>query len=195
MRLMTSDMLLSYKKLRTTQSSAFLEKMNRDLFQPCAQIVLMTVLLLTCVLGARAEESVILSLKDGTEVALAFSSKPRLAIGEELTISTSEGTSVIYAYADVQNVRFGEFSITGIESTPSTENMPDVTFRIYGGQLHVFGLPNGESVSVYDLCGRRVAIQKQATEDSILIIPLKVSGVLIVRTTTGISYRMITPKQ
>ena len=153
----------------------------------------MAVLLLSCVLGARAEEGVILSLKNGTEVAFAFSTKPRLAMGEELTIIAPDGTNVVYAFADVRNVRFGELTITGIDSAPGTENMPDVTFRINGGQLHVFGLPQGESVSVYDLAGRRVAMQKQATDGSTLSIPLNATGVLVVRTTIGISYRMVTP--
>ena len=153
----------------------------------------MAVLLLSCVLGARAEEGVILSLKNGTEVAFAFSSKPRLAMGEELTITAPDGTNVVYAYADVRNVRFGEFITTDIDSAPSTENTPDVTFRISGGQLHVFGLLQGESVSVYDLAGRRVAMQKQTTDGSTLSIPLTATGVLVVRTTTGISYRMVNP--
>lgn len=153
----------------------------------------MAVLLFSCVLGARTEEGVILSLKNGTEVAFAFSAKPRLAMGEELTITAPDGTNVVYAYAEVRNIRFGEFSGTGIDSAPGTENMPDVTFRINGGQLHVFGLPQGESVSVYDLAGRRVAMQKQATDGSTLSIPLNATGVLVVRTTIGISYRMVTP--
>lgn len=153
----------------------------------------MAVLLLACVLGARSEGGVILSLKNGTEVAFAFSAKPRLAMGEELTITAPDGTNVVYAYADVKNVRFGEFSSTGIDSAPDTENTPDVTFRINGGQLHVFGLPQGESVSVYDLGGRRVAMQKQAGEGCTLSIPLNATGVLVVRTTTGISYRMVNP--
>ncbi len=153
----------------------------------------MAVLLLSCVLGARAEEGVLLSLKDGTEVAFAFSSKPRLAMGGELTITVPDGTNVVYAYADVKNVRFGEFVTTDIDSASGTENTPDVTFRISGGQLHVFGLPQGESVSVYDLAGRRVAMQKQTTDGCTLSIPLTATGVLVVRTTTGISYRMVNP--
>lgn len=168
-------------------------EMKKHLFQPFARTGLMAVLLLSCVLGARAEEGVILSLKDGTEVAFAFSSKPRLAMGEELTITAPDGTNVVYAYADVRNVRFGEFSGTGIDSAPGTENTPNITSRIIGGQLHVFGLPQGESVSVYDLAGRRVAMQKQTTDGSTLSIPLNATGVLVVRTTTGISYRVAIP--
>ena len=168
-------------------------EMKNHLLQSLARVCLMAVLLLSCVLGARAEEGVILSLKNGTEVAFAFSAKPRLAMGEELTITAPDGTNVVYAYADVKNVRFGEFSSTGIDSAPGTENTPDVTFRISSGQLHVFGLPQGESVSVYDLGGRRVAMQKQATDGGTLSIPMNVTGVLVVRTSTGISYRVSNP--
>ena len=153
----------------------------------------MVVLLLACVLGAMAEEGVILSLKDGTEVTFAFSSKPRLAMGEELTITAPDGTNVVYAYADVRNVRFGEFSGTGIDSAPGTENTPDVTFCISGGQLHVFGLPQGESVSVYDLAGRRVAMQRQNADGTPLCVPCLPRGVLAVRTSTGIAYRVLIP--
>ena len=151
------------------------------LLQPVVRVALTAVLLLSSVLGARAEEGVILSLKDGTEVAFAFSSKPRLAMGEELAISTPDGMYVVYSYADVRNFRFGEFTTTGIDSAHGTKNTPDVTFRISGGQLHVFGLLQGESVSVYDLAGRRLAMQKQTTD---------ATGVLVVRTSTGISYRV-----
>lgn len=153
----------------------------------------MAVLLLSCALGARAEEGIILSLKNGTEVAFAFSSKPRFVMGDELTITALDGTNIVYAYAYVQNVRLGEFTITGIGCAPGTESQPDITFRISGAQLHVFGLPQGECVCVYDLGGRRVAMQKQTAEGSILCIPLSVSGVLVVRTSTGISYRMVNP--
>lgn len=168
-------------------------EMEKNLFQPFARVGLMVVLLLSCVLGVRAEESVILSLRNGTEVAFAFSTKPRLAMGEELTITAPDGTNVVYAFADVRNVRYGEFSGTGIDSAPGTENMPDVTFRINCGQLHVFGLPQGESVSVYDLAGHRVAMQKQTTDGSTLSVPLNATGVLVVRTSTGISYRVAIP--
>lgn len=163
------------------------------LLQPVVRVVLSAVLLLSCVLGARAEEGVILSLKDGTEVAFAFSSKPRLAMGDELTISTPDGMYVVYSYADVRNFRFGEFTTTGIDSAHGTKNTPDVTFRISGGQLHVFGLLQGESVSVYDLAGGRVAMQKQTTDGSTLSVPLNATGVLVVRTSTGISYRISNP--
>ena len=167
--------------------------MKKHLFQPFARAGFVVVLLLACVLGAMAEEGVILSLKDGTEVTFAFSSKPRLAMGEELTITAPDGTNVVYAYADVKNVRFGEFVTTDIDSAPGTENTPDVTFRISDGMLQVFGLPHGESVSVYDLGGRRVAMQKQATDGGTLSIPLNATGVLVVRTSTGISYRVSNP--
>ena len=163
------------------------------LLQSVVRVALTAVLLLSSVLSVRAEEGVILSLKDGTEVAFAFSSKPRLAMGDELTISTPDGMYVVYSYADVRNFRFGEFTTTGIDSAHGTKNTPDVTFRISGGQLHVFGLPQGERVSVYDLAGRRVAMQKQTTDGSTISVPLNATGVLVVRTSTGISYRVSNP--
>ena len=166
-------------------------EMKKHLLQLFARVDIMAVLLLSSLLGARAEEGVILTLKDGTEVAFAFSSKPRLAMGEELTIAATDGIKV--AYADVKNIRFGEVATTCIDSAPVTENTPDVTFRISGGQLHVFGLPQDKSVSVYDIAGRRVAMQKQTAEGSTLSITLNATGVFVVCTSTGISYRVSNP--
>lgn len=153
----------------------------------------MVLLMLASVLNIKAEEGVILSLKNGSEVAFAFTTKPRLAMGEVFTISASDGTNVIYSYSDVKSFRFGEFSVTAIETLRGTEDTAGVTFRISGGQLQVFALPQGESVSVYDLDGRRVAMQKQMTDGGVLNIPLNANGVLVVRTSTGISYRVVIP--
>lgn len=153
----------------------------------------MAVLLLAYALATRADEGVVLSLKDGTEVAFTFATKPRLAMGEELTISSTDGTKVVYAYADVKDIRFGELITTGIDSVLGKVETPEVTFRISGGQLQVIGLPIGESVSVYDLDGRRVAMQKQNADGTHLFVPCLARGVLVVRTSTGLAYRVLIP--
>lgn len=167
--------------------------MKKQLLQPIARLGFMAVFVLFGILSTKAEEAIILTLKDGGEVAFAFSTKPRLVMGEELTISAPDATGVSYPYADVKNVRFGEVTTTDIESASGTGETPDVTFSIRGNQLQVFGLPQGESVSVYNLAGKRVAMQKQTQDATVLNIPLNARGVLVVRTSTGISYRVVLP--
>ena len=165
--------------------------MKKLLFQSLARVFFLTVLLLSSALSARADEGVILSLKDGREVAFAFSAKPRLAFGEELKINAADGICVNYNYADVRNVRYGEIIETGIDEVEHSGITYDATFRISDGQLQVFGLPAGESVSVYDLNGHRVAMQKQVKDGTILSIILDSHGVFVIRTSNGISYKIL----
>lgn len=167
--------------------------MKKLLFQSLARISFLTILLLTSTFGAKADEGVILSLKDGREIAFAFSAKPRLAIGEELRISATDGTCVSYNYADVRHVRYGEIADAGIEKVEHTGSSSDAVFRFNDGQLQVFGLPAGESVSVYDLNGHHVAMQKQAKDGTVLCITLNSRGVLVIRTSNGISYKVSIP--
>lgn len=180
------------KRLRTTRISA-LREMNKTVSQSFARACLMAVLLLVSGMHAWAEEGVILSLKNGSEIGFAFSSKPRLTMGTELTFTSSDGVSVSYAYAEVKNVRFGEFSVTGIEDVETVAQTPDVSFRISAGTLMVSGLPVGENVRVYDLSGHLVAMQEQTADGAVLSVLVPARGVLVVRTSNGISYRILNP--
>ena len=81
----------------------------------------------------------------------------------------------------------------GIEKVEQTGSSSDAVFRFNDGQLQFFGLPAGESVSVYDLNGHHVAMQKQAEDDTVLCITLNSRGVLVIRTSNGISYKVSIP--
>ena len=139
---------------------------------------------------AMAEDGVIVKLKNGSEVGFVFSSKPNVTPGAELSITTSDGASVSYDYAEVRSVRFGDVTSTGIDDVTSSP-VCDVVFRLLDGKVVVEGLPAGESVSVYNASGQLLATKKQTATGGSLTLPLEGSGVLIVRTSTGVSYKVM----
>lgn len=139
---------------------------------------------------AMAEDGVIVKLKNGSEVGFVFTSKPKITPGAELSITTSDGASVSYDYAEVRNVSFGDVTSTGIDDVTSSP-VCDVVFRLLDGKVVVEGLPAGESVSVYNASGQLLATKKQTATGVSLTLPLEGSGVLIVRTSTGVSYKVM----
>lgn len=140
---------------------------------------------------AAAEEGVTLRLKSGQEVSFVFTSKPCIATSDvELVITTADGQKLSYDYAEVRNISFGEYASTGITETTAQQSA-EVTFKVNAGVLSVFNLPVGESVSICTLNGNRIVMQKQNVDGAILNLPLKASGVLVVRTSTGISYKIL----
>ena len=73
------------------------------------------------------------------------------------------------------------------------DSAPVVSFKSVDGTLYVYGLPAGEKVSVYTISGQRVGSKQQIDENTVLSLPLASRGVLIVTTSTGISYRVLNP--
>lgn len=149
-------------------------------------------LMLAFGLHVYADEGIVLTLKDGREIGFVFSAKPKIITGTELTIISADGTEVVYDYAKVQKIHFGEAGTTGIENTSSDEKT-GVSFRISDGTLYVTGLPVGERIGVYTLNGQQIARQKQSVDGDVLSIPLSAHGVLLVRTSNGISYKVLNP--
>ena len=157
----------------------FLIRLKRSLF-----------LFVAIVMGVvvKAEEGVILKLKNGTEVGFVFALKPRIVTASELSIITTDGTSINYDYSQIRNVSFGDVNLTDINEI-STCNK--VAFRLYNGQLNVEGLRIGESVTVYNIRGETIITVKQSVQGVALDVPLMEKGVLIVRTSSGISYKLM----
>lgn len=140
--------------------------------------------------GAMAEDGVLLKLKDGGEVCFVFSSKPCIVPGEELLITTTDGSSVSYDYSVVRSVSFSNATSTVIEDVIASPAC-DVVFRLLGDKVVVEGLPAGESVSVYTLGGQLLISRKQPEGLSSLTLPLESRGVFVVRTSTGVSYKVM----
>jgi hypothetical protein len=101
-----------------------------------------------------------------------------------------DGTKVSYAFDAVRNVRFGAVDATGIEETTGRQ---DVVFRFSDGMLRVYGLPVGENVAVYSVNGQHQVSRSQESDGEVLSIPLSAKGVLVVRTSTGVSYKIMNP--
>lgn len=136
-----------------------------------------------------ANDGVVIKLKNGDEIGFGFSSKPRIEMGTELRINTVVGTSVSYDFADVCNVTFGNISSTGIGNTYNSQTC-DVVFRLLDGILAIDGLPKGESVNIYNLSGQMLATSTQSVDGATLRLTLTDHKILIVRTSTGISYKV-----
>lgn len=139
---------------------------------------------------AMAEDGVIVKLKNGSKVGFVFISKPKIMPGAELSISTADGTVLNYDYAEVRSVTFGDVTSTGIDDVTVSPSC-DVVFRLLDGRLAVEGLPAGENVSVYTIGGQLLATEKQSADGTVLSVPLDARGVLIVRTSTGVSYKVM----
>ena len=63
----------------------------------------------------------------------------------------------------------------------------------WGVETDVHVTADGEFIIIHDDDTGRVAMQKQTTDGSTLSVPLNATGVLVVRTSTGISYRVLNP--
>ncbi|MBR6698885.1 MAG: hypothetical protein IKL71_02575 [Bacteroidaceae bacterium] len=148
--------------------------------------------LLSAVTPALADEGVIVRLKNGQEYEFAFAVKPQIVFGKELSIIADATTKLCHDYADVRSIRFSSKEDTGIDEVRQDEDGEEATlsFRIAGNSLYVYGLPAGESVNIYNLAGQRVASQRQVYDGTALVIPLTTHGVLVVHTSTGVSYKI-----
>ena len=152
--------------------------------------ILMLLVALLCFQSLHAEEGVILQLKDGSEVGFAFSTHPKVTLGCELMLSLPDGTSVSYDYSEVKRFSFGEVKVTDIQEALSAPACA-VSFKLEAEQVLVSGLPIGETVCVYNIAGQQLTAVRQTAEGTVLSVPLTQSGILIVRTTTGVSYKVL----
>lgn len=156
-----------------------------------ARLCCVGLLLLSGVVQAIADEGVIISLKNGQEYEFTFAEKPQIVFGKELTIMANAATALSHNYADVRSIRFSNGEDTGIDEVQQSGEETTISFKIAGNSLYVYGLPVGENVSIYSIGGQRVASQRQVSEGAVLAIPLTTRGVLLVHTSTGVSYKLL----
>ena len=176
--------------LRTTQKNTF-NKMKYMFKHSFMKLGIVALLCMVSAIRVAAEDGVILTLKSGQKVNFMFSNKPCIAVSDaELIIATADGQKLSYDYAEVHNISFSTTASTDIKEITAKHDT-EVTFKTNAGVLSVYNMPVGESVSIYTLSGQHIAMQKQTTEGTVLNIPVKVNGVLIVRTSTGICYRIL----
>lgn len=155
--------------------------------------MLLCLLMLCGGTAVHADDGVVLLFTSGREVGFAFSSRPQVVPGEELVIRCADGVEVRYAYGEVQRISWGEVTTTSVDSPIADDAPKHVQFRVSLGELLVDGLPTAESVYLYRADGQLVSTHYQESEGATLRVPLSDSGLYIVRTSTGVSYKVLKP--
>lgn len=147
--------------------------------------------LLSLATTAWADDGVVLLLKNGTTVGFAFSEKPAIVAGTSaLTMRTSTGSSIEYAYDSVQRFYFSNsISPTSI-TVPETGAKTGVTFRVTQDAVEITGLSDGETATLYTADGRQAgkAVAKGGTAR---LTGAQRGQVYIVHTSTGVNYKLI----
>ena len=166
------------------------KSMNENLILSTARRVVLFVAAFALSIIAMADDGVILKLKNGNEVGFVFSSKPCIATGTELNITTTDSCSIRYDYSEVRSITFGNVSSTDIEDVTASQ-VCDIVFRLLDGKVIIEGLAADESVNLYNIGGLLLASQKQTANSGVLTLPLEASGVFIIRTSTGVNYKVL----
>lgn len=155
-------------------------------------LLLSSLLALLPSLANAAEKAAFLNLTDGTTVGFFLSEDPVVYNTGDTIIVRSTKYAVKYALKDVRSITFGTMEATGIQDV-TTSPEADVNFRLSDAGLNVTGLPDGTRVALYNLSGAKVAESKVAGNGASLTLPSQGRpSVYIVRTSTGISYKLIT---
>lgn len=134
----------------------------------------------------QAEDGVVVTLRNGTTVGFAFSTRPVMVTGETLEMRTTNGT-VSYAYADIRKVTWTVDLVNEIKSV--TADAPaTVVFRVTPEGITAQGMQPGETMTAYTVDGRLVGRTRAAGTEATLSLP-QGKAVYIVRTSTGVSYK------
>ncbi len=95
-------------------------------------------------------------LTNGEKTSFTFASKPIITISkDEITISASNVSSIVYDRTDVQRFYFEENIETNINNIPTNAATYPV-FSYTNGMVKVSGLAVGEQVVIYSLNGSKM---------------------------------------
>ena len=144
-------------------------------------------------MGAMAgEPGVTFLFKDGKTASFLFSTQPKVILGsEELTVSSTEVSSVSYTIANVQHFYFEENLVTGIHDV-SAGSAAGPVFGYNNGVITVSGLKAKECISVYSVGGSKVG-ESEAGSDGCASVDISssVSGVYVISTGGGVSFKLL----
>lgn len=140
---------------------------------------------------AETQPGIILRLKDGSTVGFTLESKPKIITRSETLKICTDKTEVSYYYREVMSIYGGSVDGGGIES-PTIDKKADVLFTIIDNGVEVSGLNAGETVMAYTPDGRSVCTARTNTDNEILRMSMPSSGVYIIRTSGGVSFKFIT---
>ena len=131
-------------------------------------------------------------LRNGKKVSFAFAEKPVIALSDaNLSVSVRGVQRVSYAYADVQRVVVESDVVNAINDVVSDSKSQHVVFNLSAGTLAVEGLAANEQISIYAADGK-LALGEKANAEGKAVVSLAglQQGVYVVRTQSGISYKL-----
>ena len=145
-------------------------------------------------MGAMAgEPGVTFLFKDGKTASFLFSSQPKVILGsEELTVSSTDVSSVSYTIANVQRFYFEENIATAIPKVDAASSGSHPVFAYAGETVTVSGLTAGERVTVVSVNGK-VLRDVQADSDGKVSVHLGgvPAGVYVISTGGGIGFKLL----
>lgn len=154
-------------------------------------LIIVVMLAIAASAMAETQPGIILRLKDGSTVGFTLESKPKIITHSETLEIYTDKTEVSYRYQEVKSIYSGNVDGGGIES-PTIDKKADVLFTIIDNGVEVSGLDAGETVTAYTPDGRNVCTACANTDNEILRMAMPSSGVYIIRTSGGVSFKFIT---
>ena len=131
-------------------------------------------------------------LHSGQKVSFTFTEKPVVSFSEtNLAVSVRGAERVSYAYADVARIMMEDDVVSAIGNVVANNKSQHVIFNLSANTLSVTGLPAGNQLSLYALDGKlQLSMQANAEGSAIVNLSALPQGVYVVRTQSGISYKL-----
>ncbi len=154
-------------------------------------LIIVVMLAITTSAMAETQPGIILRLRDGSTVGFALESKPKILPHSSSLEIVTDKTTVSYSYSNIASIYSGNVDGGGIES-PTIDKKADVLFTIIDNSVEVSGLEAGETVTAYTSDGRSVCTARANADNETLRMTMPSSGVYIIRTSGGVSFKFIT---
>ena len=131
-------------------------------------------------------------LRSGQKVSFTFAEKPVVAFSDEnLAVSVGGEQRVSYAYADVQRVFVEDDVVSAVGNVVANDKSQHAIFSLSANTLSVTGLAASDQLSIYAADGKLVLTAQANAEGSATIsLSALQQGVYVVRTQSGISYKL-----
>ncbi len=157
------------------------------------RFVLPAVMALMSLGGFAATPGVTFLFSNGQKASFAFASKPEIRITVEgITISSTDASTVSYAFAHVQKFYFEDDVITGIQQVEDSGAAKHPVFNYVGDAVTVSGMAAGECLSVVTLSGSQVsAIKADNAGNACVDLSGAPAGVYVVSTGSGVSFKLL----
>lgn len=154
-------------------------------------LIIVVMLAIATTAMAETHPGIILRLRDGSTVGFTLESKPKIITYNISLKIVTDKTTVSYSYSDIARIYGGSVDGGGIES-PTIDKRADVLFTIIDNGVEVSGLESGEIVTAYTPDGRSVCSAHANADSETLRMTMPSSGVYIIHTSGGISFKFIT---